>query len=322
MKNIFIAVLLIHSMIFAQSINKKYFVEEKISGGSSIVGEYNTVEYSIKSRDEKLLYKISNKTDYDIPYSGIKVFNNGCSVLISAFHGTLTFYTNNGTKLKEIIIRENVGVEYERSIKSVVDVNSLLISYEDQSKNPSMLQKYNYSGLLEKSFEIEETNINGLAYSESLNQIYISSVVWDNSGTTNKIISLINEDGYLLKSYIANFEMGFFTENDQFIAFSNNYLLSINAENLEISLQNELAKDELYLDVIASKGLIFAITAKLPKLKSGKWFYKNPTIIKLDSSGKLIEKKEVEVNSFSEFSFMKTNEFLRFSAGSEIIAVE
>lgn len=322
MKNTFITVLLIHSMIFAQSINKKCFVEEKISGGSSIVGEYNIVEYSIKTSDEKLLYKISNKTDYDIPYSGIEVFTNAGAVLINSFYGTLTFFSNHGPKLKELKLSETLAFEYERSIKSVVDNNSLLVVFRKKNNDYSTLKKYNSAGILEKSFEIEKTNINGLAYSESLNQIYTSSVVWDNSGSTNKTISLINENGDLLKSYNAYFETGFFTEDNHFIAFSKKHLLSINTENLEISLQNEPAKDELYLDVIASKGSIVAIKAKPPRLKGGKWLYKNPTIIKLDSSGNLIEKKEVEVNSFSEFSFRKTNKFLQFIAGSEIIAIE
>jgi len=164
MKNTFIIILLINSFIFAQSINKKHFVEQKISGGSESVGEYNIVEYSIKSSDDKLLYKISNKTDYDIPYSGIEVFDNGGSVLISSFYGTLTFFSNRGIKLKELKLSETLGFEYERSIKSVVDNNTFLVVFQEENSNHSTLKKYNSIGTFEKSFEIEETNINGLAY--------------------------------------------------------------------------------------------------------------------------------------------------------------
>ena len=309
-------------MIFAQSINKKYLVEEKISGGSEFVGEFNIVEYSIKSSDDKLLYKISNKTDYDIPYSGIEVFDNGSSVLISAFYGTLTFFNNNGIKLKEAKLSDDIDVEYERSIRSVVDNNSLLVIFHGENKKFSTLQKYNSNGALVKGFEVEEANINGLAYSESLNQTYISSIEWDNSGSMNKVISLINEDGELLKSYNANFEKGFFTEDNQFVAFSNKSLISINTENFEINFRNELDNDELYIDVTFSKKSIVAITAKPPKLNDGKWLYKNPTIVKIDLSDKLIERNVVETNSFSEFSFHKTNNVLRFMAGYKSIAVE
>lgn len=309
-------------MIFAQSINRKYLVDEEISGGSESVGKFNIVEYSVKSGDDKLLYKISNKTDYDIPYSGIEVFDNGSSVLISSFYGTLTFFNSRGTKLKELKLGKTLGFEYERSIKSVVNKNSLLVVFREENSNYSTLQKYNPNGILEKSLDVEETNINGLAYSESLNQIYISSVEWENSGSMNKIVSLINEDDELLKSYNANFEKGFFTEDNQFIAFSNKSLMSINTEGFEINFRNELDNDELYIDVTVSKESIVAITTKSPKLKEGKWFYKNPTIIKMDLSGKLIEKNVVEINSFSEFSFKKTNSVLRFIAGNKSITIE
>jgi len=322
MKNIFIIIFLINSIVAAQSINKKYVADKKISGGSEFVGEYNIVVYSVKLSDGTLLYKISNKTDYDIPYSGIEVFNDGSSVLISAFYGTLTFFTNNGIKLSEKKIIEDIGVEYERSVKSVVDNNILLILFKEQNENFSTIQKYNSDGELEKSLEIEIININSLAYSGNLNQIYLSHIEWDSRGSANKIISLINKDGELQKSYDAEFDKGFFTEDNQFIAFSNKSLLSINADNLEINFQNKTANDELYIDVTASKNLIVAVKAKPPKLQNGKWYYKNPTILKLDLSGKLIEKYEVETNSFSEYGFNRSDNNLKFTAGKEIVIIE
>ncbi len=322
MKNIFIIIFLINSIIAAQSINKKFTVEEKISGGSEFIGDYNIVVYSVKLSDGTLLYKISNKTDYDIPYSSIEVFDDGGSVLINAFYGTLTFFTNSGTKLSENKLRENIGVEYERSIKSVVDNNILLILFKEQNEKFSTIQKYNSDGELQRRFEIDVININSLAYSETKNQIYLSHIEWDSRGSANKIVSLINEDGELQKSYDAEFDKGFFTEENQFIAFSNKSLLSINTENLEINFQNETTNDELYIDVTASKNLIVAVTAKPPKLQNGKWYYKNPTIIKLDLSGKLIEKNEVETNSFSEYGFNRYNNDLEFRAGKDFVIIE
>ncbi len=321
MKNIFITILLINSLVFAQSINKKHLVEQKISGGSESVGDYNIAEYSIKSSDDKLLYKILNKTDYDIPYSGIEVFENDSSVLINSFYGTLTFFSDQGTKLKESKLSETLGFEYERSIKSVVDNNTLLVVFREENSSYSTLQKYNSNGTLEKSFEIEETNINGLAYSESLDQIYISSVVWDNSGSINKVLSLINENGELLKSYEANFEKGFFSD-DQFIAFSNKSLLSINTENLEINFQNKPANDELYLDVTLSKESIFAITAKPPKLNNGNWFYKDPTILEINLNGKIVKQTIAETPLFSNFDFRRTGAVLKFTAGDKAITID
>ena len=67
---------------------------------------------------------------------------------------------------------------------------------------------------------------------------------------------------------------------------------------------------------------IVVITAKSPKLKEGKWFYKNPTIVKMDLSGKLIEKNIIETSSFSEFGFQKTSNDLKFIAGNKHITID
>jgi len=145
--------------------------------------------------------------------------------------------------------------------------------------------------------------------------------VWDNCGSINKVISLINENGELLKSYDANFEKGFFGDN-QFISFSNKYLLSINTENLEINFHNKPANDELYLDVTLSKESIIAITAKPPKLNNGKWFYKDPTILEINLNGKIVKQINAETPLFSNFDFRRTGAVLKFVAGDKTIVVE
>ena len=310
------------SIVSAQSENKSFYVSEKIDAISDGVGEYNSVEYSVKSIDDILLYKIINKTDYDIPYSKLEVFNNGYSVLISAFYGTLIFFNNSGVKFKLIKLSADIDVEYERSIKSVIDINTLLVLFSDLKSGFSTIQKYNFNGKNGKSFNIEKINITGLAYSGTLNQICLSYIDWDRGGNIKKGISLIDEDGVLLKDYNANFEKGFFAEDNQFIAFSNKSLISINTENLEINFQSKPANGELYIDVTASKGSIIAVAAETPKLQYGKWYYKNPTIIKIDLSGKLLNKTVVETNSFSDFGFKKTNKALLFTVGHKSITLE
>ena len=321
MKKLVIVLLLINSIAFAQSINKKYFVEEKISGGSKAVGEFNVVEYSIKTADNKLLYKISNKTDYDIPYSGIEVFDDGSSVLINSFYGTLTFFDNSGVKTKETKLSETLGFEYERNIRTVVDNNFLLVLFSEDNKEQSTLQKYNSDGALEKTIELNQTNINAVAYSASLNQIYISSVKWNNNGELSKEISLLNEEGQLLKRYNANFEKGYFTEDNRFIAFSNKSLLSINSDDLNIAFLNESTKNKLYLDVTATNNTIVVAEANLPKLQNGKWVYENPTILKLNPSGKIIERKSVNA-VFTGFGFRKSGKNIQFIADGKAISIE
>ncbi|NOX67297.1 MAG: hypothetical protein GXO85_16240, partial [Chlorobi bacterium] len=277
--------------------------------------------YSIKTANNKLLYKISNKTDYDIPYSGIEVFDNGSSVLIKSFYGTLAFFNNAGIKIKETKLSESLGFEYERNIRTVVDNNSLLVIFREGNKDNSTLQKYSSDGTLEKSFKLNQTNINGVAYSEALDQIYISFVKWNNRGEPNKEISLINEDGQLIKSYSANFEKGCFTDNNRFVAFSNRSLLSINTEDMNINFLNKATNNKLFLDVTAVNEIIIAVVASPLKLQNGKWVYNNPTILRLNSSGKIIEQNNFDI-SFSEFGFRKSGINIQFVADNKPIVLK
>ncbi|VAX29246.1 hypothetical protein MNBD_IGNAVI01-3223 [hydrothermal vent metagenome] len=321
MKKIFITILLISSIAFAQSINKKYFAEKKISGGSNTVGEFNVVEYSVKTIDDKLLYKISNKTDYDIPYSGIEIFGDGSSILINSFYGTLTFFSNNGKKIKGNKISKNLGFQYERNIKSVVDNNTLLILFQEDNTPYITLQKYNKAGALRKTISFEKKNISGLAYSEPLNQIYISYVEWENSGNANKLIALINGEGEELKKYSGNFEKGFFTNDNMFVGFSNKSLISINTKDKKLNFISNAPQNKIYLDVTASSEIIIAAAAGLPKLTNGKWIYNNLTILKIDKSGNITDQKNVDTSPFSDFGF-RTTDVVKFVADNKAIIIE
>jgi len=322
MKIMFAILYLISTILSAQSLNKQFHVEEMVEGGSDKIGGFNIVEYSVLSIDEKVIYKISNKTEYDIPYSKLEVFNNGGSVLINSFYGTLTFFDNSGTNLKKLKLSDNIGVEYERSIKSVVDGNTLVLLFNQQGDKFSTIQKYNFSGVVQTSFEVEILNVNGLAYSETLKQIYLSHIDWKNDGGMEKFVLLINENGEILKKYNSTFETGFFTENNLFVAFSNRSLLSINSETLEINFQKRSMSGKMFIDMTTNKESIIVISASPPKLESGKWYYKNPTIIKLNQSGEQIDKNKIETILFSEYGFNRLNGNLEFTAGNKHMNIE
>ena len=80
--------------------------------------------------------------------------------------------------------------------------------------------------------------------------------------------------------------------------------------------------NEIFIDVTVFKGSIVAVSAKPPKLHDGKWYYKNPTIINLDLSGKIIDKNAVETSPFSEFGFNISDHNLKFIAGKEGVDIE
>ncbi len=322
MKNIFIILILLCGSIIGQPLNKKNVVTQKIVGGASKISGYNFVEYSVKSSDGKELYQIIDKVDYDIPYSKLEVFSDGSSVLISSFYGTLTFISNNGTKAKTVKIKNDVEVEYERSIKSVSDEDNLIVLFSEANDNYSTIKKYNSLGNVIDEFTVDLTDVNGIAYSKKINQLYLSHIKWKNSSELERKVTLLKSNGEVAKSYNAYFEKGFFTDDNKFIGLSNKSVFSINTVKLKLDYKVKADENSMFIDVTEDSSSILVAQAKNPELKEGKWYYKNPTIIKFDSAGKIIDKIEIDAELFSEFKFQKTNSYLEFVTGEKIIIVK
>ncbi len=322
MKNIFIISVLLFGSIIGQSVNKSFVATQKIIGGASKISGYSFVEYSVKSNDGKELYQIVDKVDYDIPYSKLEVFSDGSSVLISSFYGTLTFISNNGTKAKTVKIKNDVEVEYERSIKSVSDRDNLVILFSEANDNYSTIKKYNSIGNLVDDFTVDLTDVNGIAYSKKINQLYLSHIKWKNSSELERKVALLNNNGEVVKTFNTNFENGFFTDDNRFIGKFNKSVFSINTVKLKLDYKVQAEENSLFFDVAGDGSSILVAQAKNPELKEGKWYYKNPIIIKLDSAGQIIDKIEIDTELFSEFKFQKTNSNLEFVVGEKIIIVK
>ncbi|MCF6270187.1 MAG: hypothetical protein L3J41_10775 [Melioribacteraceae bacterium] len=316
MKNIFIIFLLLCGSIFSQSLNKKYNVTQRFIGDAKEVGEYNFVEYSVKSNSGKELYQIVDKVDYDIPYSKLEIFNDGSSVLISSFYGTLTFISNNGTKTKTIKIKNDIEVEYERSIKSISDENNLVVLFNELNGNYSTIQKYNTTGNILNEFTIDITDVNGIAYSKKLKQVFVSMVTWKDSGSLEKKVVTINNGGEIEKAFKTNFEKGFFTEDNKFIGISNKSVFSINTVNLKMDYEIKAEENSIFIDVTENSNSLIVAQAKNPELKEGEWYYKNPTIIRLDSSGTVVMRNNLKTELFKNYKFQKVNTGVEFITDS------
>lgn len=304
--------MIISGSIIGQTLIQNFSVEQKINGSAKQIGEYNFVEYSVLANDGRQLYKIVDKTDYDIPYSKLEVFETGSSVLINAFYGTLTFISNNGSKTKSVKISDDIKVGYERNILSVADDNKLIIMFSEHNSKSSTIKIFSEIGILENEFEIPIVNGNGIAYSESLNQIFISHIEWSNSGEVNKKITILNSGGEVVKLFDANFEKGFFVEENKFLAFTNKSFLLFNSNKLEIIFQEKLDDKFVLLDAAYADKKIFIASAKPPKLLDGKWNYKNPIITEMKENGNVIGQEEINISSFTEYKFVQSGSTMNF----------
>jgi len=322
MGKLLIIVLMLSLNVFGQTVNPKYTVKKNIIKTDNKIGRYNTIEYTVMQKDDKILYQIVDKVDYDIPFSKLQIFGNGNSVLLNAFYGKLTFINYNGAKVRTLNIQKDIEVEYERNILSVVDNNSLIIAFAIQNKDNSVIQIYNENGMLKNEFEISLLNINGIAFMEKLNKIFISNIVWNKYNEIEKKITIFDENGEVAKSFNLNFEKGFFTEDNKFIANTNKSVIAINANNLEIIFKTEMNNGSILLDVAYINKEIFYAFANTPTLANGKWFYENPTIININNRGKLIEEKSINKKTFSELTLSNNNNKLKVIIDNVIVNLD
>lgn len=300
MKIIFL-VFIITSVLSGQFLNPKFLVKTHLESTEKTINNKNVVSYSVFSEKNNKLYAVSNETEYDIPYSELKAFDDGQSVLISAFYGTLEFYNNIGTKTKSLKIRNGISVDYERGIRSVVSDKSLIILFQEQNELYTTIQKYSSSGLLERDLHLDITNINGVAYSSNADQVYLSRVAWSNNGIPLNFISLINDKGQIVKEYNSSFEKGFFLGDNRFVAFSKKEIISIDSENYSVAFKKQAKSNYQFIDVNEENSHLVAVSAKAPTLKNGEWYYQNPLVQRFDLSGNLTEEKILETDSFVNY---------------------
>lgn len=312
MKKIFFTVLLSSTIFLGQTIDNNYKVEKKIIGGAKKNSGYNLVTYSVKSNDGKELYQIVDKVDYDIPFAKVEVFENGGSVMINSFSGLLTFIDNTGSKFKIKKIAEDINIMYERNILSCVDGENLIILFSKPNSEYSVIQEYNSEGSLEREARVNIDNVNGVAFSQNLNQIYLSYVKWDDSNNPNKFIVIVNENGKEIKRLKANFENGFFTKDNQFIGRANKSVICFNGKRLQLNFKSKVEENYIILDVAYNSEEVIVASAQEPKLKAGKWMYQNPKIRKFDLEGNIVDSKLINSNQFTEFGFKNVNGTMKF----------
>ncbi len=208
-----------------------------------------------------------------------------------------------GSKVKTSKIIENIPIEYERQLLSVVDGENLLILLTEPNKEYSIIKQYKFNGTFVNEIIVDFINVNGIAFTEKLNQIYLSYVKWDNLGKPQKNIVVYNNEGKILKNFESDFKQGFFTEDGKLIGYTNKSLICFDAKKLEIYFEYKLKQNYINLDVTYNSNKIFVASARQPILADGKWLYENPEISEYDLDGHLVESKEINSKPFTEYGF-------------------
>lgn len=297
-----------------------FVVERKVTGGANRFGKKNNIEFKVL-KDQVGMYTVKYQVDYDLPIPELRVFDNGQSVLINSFDGTLTFFDANGTEFVKTKIFKGIGAKYERNIVAAIDEDRLAITLSQPGMKHVIFQIYSVDARLIEQWEIMQDFTNGLQYHKE-KEIVAISVYSRQTGGLVKSVLFFNDQGKLLSKIYANFTIGKFIKGGQYFSGHTNkgyFLYNLNDKKIVFELK---APDgEIIIDMKYYDQTIAVITTPKPVLEDGKWYYQNPSINLFNTEGQILRSWKDTIPSFSTFGFKKEGRKILFVTNEKIIII-
>jgi hypothetical protein len=306
-------------LLSARQINL-YKSERIVAGNAKESGEKNYLEYHVLKDDQKI-YVVGIELDYDIPFPVLKVFDNGASVLISAFEASLTFYNSSGKIILKSNILKDFNVEYERSLYSAISGDYLAISLCPNKADYTIVQIYNNLGQIIDDWQFQEKFMDGLSFSSTANLLAISVHNWQQNNLSKSTI-FFDSNGAQISKIPFSFTKGQFVESENiFVGYSNDNCYVYNFELKKINFESRSIEDEMILMAEYIHDKIFIVIAEKPYLEKGDWYYINPTFRVVDIMGDLRMQTNIKSKPFSKYELLKNDASIKFKTENELIQI-
>jgi len=307
-------------MAFAQSVSK-YTVDRNISGNAEKFGEKNSVDFKVLENENKI-YSIEIEIEFDVAIPGIKVFDDGSSVIINPFEASLSFYNNQGSEIIKSKIMKDLGVAYERSIYSYISENLIAISLSQPDINYSIIQIYNNQGQLIDNWQLNKNHINGLSFSSIYNILAISVYDWFEDNLKKSTL-FIKSDGTEISKIQNDFTNGKFVESENlFIGYTNDESYVYDIEKNKLIFEKTASENEMIILTQYIDGEIFILQTGKPHLGNGKWYYVKPTLNSYNINGKMNLDFKFKCKAFSEFELIRHGSEINFKTENQTLRIQ
>jgi hypothetical protein len=266
----------------------------------------NKVENIADSKENKLIridvlnekgekaYSISKSINGEMPFLKASVFETGELMLVNPSDGIIEFYDSRGTFINKLNTATYSGINDKRLIKFeiVKDKSTLLVS--DPKLEFTQLIAVTSEGEVVFEKSIEGNHATGIELSNSGEIIAAGTYTWIDT-TYSEHTFFVDAYGKIEGQVNRSFSSGFFSENeDEFLGYTNSDLFVVDLQDNRMRWSYEFPSDVNLVDAkIIGKNKI-VLTADLPFLKNGKWFYSNFVLNVFDDFGKIIEKKKID----------------------------
>jgi hypothetical protein len=299
---------------------KVFNVKRNVIKSSEQPEEINIIEYGIFEGTNKI-YAIQLQLHYDVPIPGIKIFEDGSSVIINSFDASLTFFNSKGDEVNKVKIIKDIEVAYERSVYSCVSEDELAIAFMQSEKTASLIQIYDKNGMMIENWNVAEKFINGLCYSNS-SQIVAISVFKRQEQELKKSTLFFERSGKQLAKVPYNFTNGQFAENGKlFIGNTNQESFAFDATKKQIKFKQQALENKMILLTKLANDKIFIIQSDKPYLEKNKWVYQNLVFQMFNKEGILQYEQEKNCQPFSEYKLIESEDGIAFQTDKENIRI-
>ncbi len=282
MKNIFMLLILLSAVTFAQRIEKNlYNIEREILKGAPERGSAALLQFKISDGNGNLLRTIQVKSPHDIPYPAPGIFNDGTFFLLWSFNCSIDFYGRGISKISTIKLIKDAGPEYERAI--YYDASEIAVFAVSEPKRENVLiTTIDRSGSRLAEWESEFRHIEGIKTNKEGTLIAASLFSWNDLTPEGKTI-IFDNSGSVQTALDDRFTNGSFAYDDKiFIGQTNKSIFVASLSEGVTKLRYEPAEGSVLIDYeLISSALLLLESAKV-ELQDGKWIYRKPTVKRLD----------------------------------------
>ncbi|MBN1299987.1 MAG: hypothetical protein JW995_02125 [Melioribacteraceae bacterium] len=271
MKQLLTAFLIVASITF--SAENQYRVERKINGNAYNPGEVNEIVFEVYDASDNLIYSITEKVAYDIPYPSAVVFNDATLAVVNTFSAEIKFYNQEKFTGTYRFFNYN-NFEYERSAYCKTDNDKMLVVLSDEYSGRSFVKIINNRLEVLSEFFIGSKHTTGIAINDELNVIAVSNNK-SRGEVFDKRTKFMNYSGQQIAVVNSLFHSGELTENGRFIGFDNRNAFEYNLNSKELTKYEVSDGNEVILNAALINGQMTVVTSEIPVLSNGIWKYKD-----------------------------------------------
>lgn len=255
---------------------------------------HNTWTASIVDRQGRTVYKIVKQVAFDVQYPAIYLFDDGSSILVSAFAGELAFYNNTGNPGKTLQLFGRSTTEYEQVVKCSVSGNRAAVLYSTpEQANATVLMLDLHSNELWR-MTLSGKNAGEVFISNDGQSVAAGS--YDVEKNNFRMTETFDASGKALRAFNMLFRYSDIADDGRIALADRDNMVLASLRGGDSSVKWSKSSGDLITGVRFVDGFV-AVVSESVNLPKGSPVYTDPSLVILDMKGKKIRGTQLHTSS-------------------------